>query len=567
MADRMRETDMNVSFEKVKELLRKNQTDEAISLSLSILDANPNDYAATLNHAIVCLANLRLNEAIEFATKAYLIDKNTVRSHNLIARAFIFSEDFREALNYALKAHELNPKDAETMLILGAAYSRLKMPLDAEVWLRLAINTGDLTPSSLGEAKFYLAQTCSALGHSQDEAISLARSAIELDTQNANFLMGLGNILAAYGETAEAQTVFDEALRRAPLMGALYWNKSRSLKFTERDTDFIARMQDLYVHAQMSDTDRIMLGFALAKAYRDLKSNENAFDCWETANWVQKKKHNFSIKTEKLRFAKYYKELPFDKDFCKLEDDSPNPTPIFILGMPRSGTTLTEQIVGSHSQVTPLGELEYLARATNSALQKFSDLKSEQALSSIRNAYFSEIKRHKISTPIFTDKMPLNFRFVPIIAHAFPEAKIIHCNRDAMAVCFSNFSNYFPAEGMIFTCSQVDIAEYYSLYHDFMKLCGDVFQKKIYQLNYSALTENQIEETTKLLHYCGLDLEPLCINFQENDRAVATASQRQIRQGMYKGSTEAWRDFEPWLEPMISTLSRSNLLLKPTQIV
>lgn len=549
--------DLNSAFEEIKELLRDNKTPKAHQLSEDIIRRHPKDYSAILNHAIVSLADLRLSEAIEYATKAYLLDKNSIRPFNLISRALIMGEDFHEALKYASKALELAPQDAEAQLLIGIASSKLKIHLNAEVWLRRAIDSNCLTSSVLAEANFYLSQTYSALGYSQEETLRLARYAIELQPRNANFLMGLGNILAADGKSADAQKMFDEALSCSPLMGAIYWNKSRTLKFTEADQDFIFRMQDLYVYAQMSDTDRIMLGFSLAKAYRDLKAYESAIDCWETANSVQKKKYKFEINLERVRFAKYYRLFPFDREVRGVKDDGSNPTPIFIVGMPRSGTTLTEQIIGSHSRVTPLGELEYLARAVGAAQQKFSDLHSKDALASIRNSYYAEINRHGVTTPMFTDKMPLNFRFLPIIAHAFPEAKIIHCNRDAMAVCFSNFSNYFPAEGLVFTCNQVDVAEYFNLYRDFMELSNVIFKERIYELEYTPLTENQLEETTRLLEHCGLDVEPLCLNFQENKRAIATASQRQIRQGMYTGSTEAWRSFSPWLTPMMSALAQS----------
>lgn len=539
----------------IRDLLRINKVEEALTLSNNLMCNFPNNQRVIINHSMVNLAASRYNEAIEAAIKFHQNNKESIIPFNLIARALILSEDFREALKYAYRSHEINSIEGESQLLIGISLSRLKLHLDAEVWLSKSINSGTLTDLQMAEAKFYLSQELLALEFSEEVVLDTINKSIEIDPENAIYLMGLGNILVSFGRTEEAQGAYDKALRHAPLMGSLYWNKSRSLKFSVSDSKFISCMQDLYVNARMSDTDRVLLGFSLAKAYRDLGAFEQAFDCWETANAVQKKAHNFDISIERLRFAGYYRDFPTTKMTDTSLVNSDDPMPIFIIGMPRSGTTLAEQIIGSHSRVTPLGELEYLARSVVSAQKKFTDLQTHEALIQIRQSYFNEIKRHNLETKIFTDKMPLNFRFLPIIAHAFPEAKIIHCNRDPMAVCFSNFINYFPAEGLIFTCNQSDIVEYYKLYKSYMELMGAAFSERIYELDYMALTENQEKETVSLLAGCELSFEFSCLEFSKNKRAIATASQRQIRRGMYKGSTDEWKKFAPWLGPMIKALN------------
>lgn len=143
---------------------------------------------------------------------------------------------------------------------------------------------------------------------------------------------------------------------------------------------------------------------------------------------------------------------------------------------------------------------------------------------------------------------------IPVIVNAFPEAKIIHCDRNARAVCFSNYRNYYPADGMAFTCGQVEIAEYYRLYKDFMAFCKLAYKENYLDLGYEALTENQYENTVTLLNYCDLEFEEACLNFYKSKRAIATASQRQVKQGMYQGSSEAWKKYEPYLGPMLKTL-------------
>lgn len=541
-------------FEPVRALLRKGQTEEAKQCSERILDSWPEEYAALINHATVLLAGGNAQGAIQFSLKAFNVDNKNFRPYVVIARAFIMAEDYLEANRYAAKAHEIWPDAWEPLCLIGISLARLKIYLDAELWLKKALERNDLPISQVSEVEFHLGQVLGAISGREVEALDFAIRATKNDPNNAHYIMGLGNILTSQGKDEEAQSAFDKALKICPLMGAIYWNKSRSKSFKQSDSEFIARMQDLYVKAQMSDTDRVLLGFSLAKAYRDLGLNEQAIDLWNTANAVNRARHNFHISIEEMRFASYYGMLPFNRD-CRVEIGNSNESkPIFILGMPRSGTTLVEQIIGSHSSVTPLGELEYLARIVLKVYKSLGTLKSQKAMGLIRSEYLSEIKRHSVSTPYFTDKMPLNFRFIPVIINAFPEAKIIHCNRDPMAVCFSNFSNFFAAEGMAFTSGQQETATYFNLYSDFMDLVTRTFQSEIYQLDYQRLTEDQDIQTRELLAECGLDFERLCLNFQENMRSISTASQRQIRKGMYTGSTETWRRFEPWLGQMMATL-------------
>lgn len=545
-------------FAKIQDLLRQNKTDEAAIVSGECIKKYPGDYSALVNHATVMLAALNTREAVEFAVQAFQSDESKSRPYIIIARALILDEDFLEAQKYASTANEKWPDLGEAQMLLGLTFTRLKHYFDAEAWLKKSLDNGDLTSYQKAEAEFHLGLALSAIEGRGKEALHHSQLAIKYDPQNAIYHMGIGNIYAAQNKPKAAQDAFDKALRIAPLLGAIYWNKSRSKKFTSDDRKFISRMQDLYVHATMGDADRVLLGFSLAKVYRDLGEYEISVDFWNTANAVQRRKNNFHISLEKIRFSNYYRDFPFTNEFMLRDVDSNAKKPIFILGMPRSGTTLTEQIIGSHSLVTPLGELEYIAAIAKMAVNKYGTLKSSEALSFVREIYLAEIDKHGIDTPYFTDKMPLNFRFIPVIANAFPDAKIIHCNRDPMAVCFSNFSNYFPAKGMTFTCGQKEIAEYHNMYTDYMELVSRSFPESIYQLDYKALTESQEIETNKLLKSCGLSLEDSCLNFQNNKRTISTASQRQVRKGMYTGSTEAWKKFGPWLGPMIDTLKHTS---------
>ena len=261
---------------------------------------------------------------------------------------------------------------------------------------------------------------------------------------------------------------------------------------------------------------------------------------------IQKSKNIFS------KIMHRFKELQFKEE--KLNTFS-NTQPIFILGMPRSGTTLVEQILSSHSAICGAGELEFLKNAINSTDWQNTKIQKKD-IKKIREEYIFQL--NKISKlPYTTDKMPLNFQWIGFIVYAFPEAKIIHLKRDAMAVCWSNYKLNFESEGMAFSFDQIDIAKYYKLYEDLMEYWRKKFPKKIYDLNYETLTENQEEQTRKLFDYLEIDWEEAVLNFHKNDRAVQTASNTQIRKKIYQGSSQEWKNYKQWLQPMINHLNKN----------
>jgi hypothetical protein len=234
--------------------------------------------------------------------------------------------------------------------------------------------------------------------------------------------------------------------------------------------------------------------------------------------------------------------------------------PVFIVGMHRSGTTLAEQILASHSQIYGGDEIRAMDDIVKLNLiktdnTKFGDLTSD-AIERIRTVYLNELDTFEASEKYVTDKMPLNFRWIGFILTAMPEAKIINLQRDPVATCWSVFRQYFFSKEVEHVYDLMDLAEYYKLYIDLMDFWREKFPNRIYDLNYETLTENQEEVTRKLLEYCSLDWEDQCLEFHKNKRAVRTRSMVQVRQVMYKGSSAAWRKYEAHLQPMLQALER-----------
>jgi hypothetical protein len=222
------------------------------------------------------------------------------------------------------------------------------------------------------------------------------------------------------------------------------------------------------------------------------------------------------------------------------------PVPVFILGMPRSGTTLVEQIISSHSGVTAAGELKDIGHFGGLLAQGVTQATTE-TVSEFRQNYLSELIKRSDGNSLITDKLPQNFRYIPLICSAFPEAKIIHVQRDAAATCWSNYKHYFPANGLGYCYGLKDVTAYYALYSDFMQFLQTSYGDRIYHLNYEKLTTDQDVESRNLIQYLELEWENACLSPQANKRSVRTASQQQVRKKIYKGSSQQWRKYEPLL--------------------
>ena len=230
-----------------------------------------------------------------------------------------------------------------------------------------------------------------------------------------------------------------------------------------------------------------------------------------------------------------------------------SPRPIFILGFPRSGTTLVEQIISSHSEVTGAGELIHVSQFGADLALNAKDL-TQLAVSEFRSRYLSVLSKLSNDKPFVTDKMPQNFRFIPLICAAFPEAKIIHVQRNAAATCWSNYKQYFPKKGLGYSYNLNDVVAYYRLYIGLMKFWQSKYDNRIYNLDYEKLTTEQEKETRKLINHLKLNWQDACLSPHNNKRSIRTASQLQVRQKVYKGSSETWRKYEKYLNGALDGL-------------
>ena len=221
--------------------------------------------------------------------------------------------------------------------------------------------------------------------------------------------------------------------------------------------------------------------------------------------------------------------------------------------MPRSGTTLVEQIISSHPLVKGAGELPFISQFGSSLAVGQAGVDGE-ALTTFRDQYLNALKQRSEGKAIVTDKMPQNFRFLGLIATALPNAKIIHVKRDPAAVCWANYTKHFVSDSLRYCYDLDDIRHYHELYQDLMKYWHQALPNRIYDLDYEALTERQEEETRNLIGYLGLEWNDACLSPQDNTRGVATASNAQVRQRVYQGSSERWKRYKPYLNGALDDL-------------
>jgi len=227
--------------------------------------------------------------------------------------------------------------------------------------------------------------------------------------------------------------------------------------------------------------------------------------------------------------------------------------PIFIVGMPRSGTTLVEQIISSHSQVTGAGELNFAAQFGTVIATDFTKANNESLLD-FRHNYLNKLQNISNGNLIVTDKMPQNFRYIGLLAATLPEAKIIHVKRNPAAVCWSNYKQYFVSKSIGYCYAIDDVISYHKLYENLMDFWISTLNNRIYKLDYEQLTVNQESETRQLINYLELDWDEKCLSPQNNTRSVATASNLQIRKKVYRGSSEQWKKYQPFLNGALDGL-------------
>ena len=396
-----------------------------------------------------------------------------------------------------------------------------------------------------------------------DQALVLFETILQALPEDPATLTSRGHALKTLGRQDEAIASYQSAARVRPNQGDA-WYALANLKTYSFSDDELARLRSQENAPDLGFQDRIYLCFALGKALEDRKDYAAAFEYYERGNDLKRAQTRYKsdqMEEELEAQASICTPELFDKQAGK---GCPAPDPVFIVGLPRAGSTLIEQILASHSQVDGTLELpnilalSHRLRGRNRVSDRtfyprvLHDLDAGK-LRALGEDYLDNTRIHRQSAPFFTDKMPNNFRHIGLIKLILPNAKIIDARRGAMACCFSGFKQLF-AEGQEFTYGLEEIGRYYRAYVRLMDHWDAVLPGQILRVHHEDVVEDVETQVRRILDFCGLPFEQACLDFHHTKRAVRTASSEQVRQPIYKQGVAQWRHFEPWLEPLKSAL-------------
>jgi len=396
-----------------------------------------------------------------------------------------------------------------------------------------------------------------------EKAALLYRRLLAQAPRAADVLLSLAHSLKTLGRQDEAIRAYQDAAAARPAFGDAYWSLAnlKTYRFTDAE---IAEMRAHEAAAGTALIDRYHLCFALGKALEDRAQYAESWDYYERGNAQKRSMSRYRPEIIETNTRRQIAIMTREFLAARAGSGAPDPDPIFIVGLPRSGSTLLEQILASHSRVEGTQELADIPRIVLDLQGRDPDLNDPRypgsvaaltpaALRALGAKYLAGTRIYRTDKPMFIDKMPNNFRHLGLIHLMLPNAKIIDARREPMACCFSNFKQLF-ASGQEFTYSIEDIARYYRTYLELMAHWDAVLPGRILRVQHEAVVDDLEGSVRRLLEFCGLPFEPACIEFHKTRRSVRTASSEQVRRPIFREGLEQWKHYEPWLGPLRAAL-------------
>jgi tetratricopeptide (TPR) repeat protein len=399
------------------------------------------------------------------------------------------------------------------------------------------------------------ATACVGLGE-HEKALTLYRGLVAGTPRAADLHLSIAHSLKTLGRRAESIDAYRAAAAARPNFGDAYWSLAnlKTYRFTDGE---MARMRAEESAPATPLIDRYHLCFALGKAFEDREDYEGSYRYYERGNALKRSESRYRPEIIENNTRNQIR-ICTREFFARREGvGAENPDPIFILGLPRSGSTLIEQILASHSSIEGTQELADIPRIVNELQGRDPDLANPrypgilanlepEQLLRLGEKYLSDTRIYRTGKPYFIDKMPNNFRHVGLIHLMLPNAKIIDARREPMACCFSNLKQLF-ASGQEFTYSTLDIARYYRTYLELMQHWDEVLPGRVLRIRHEDVVDDLGGNVRRILDFCGLEFEPACVEFYKTERSVRTASSEQVRQPIFREGLDQWKHYEPWL--------------------
>ena len=513
----------------MKSLKEKIQSVVDIYKSENLLEAehackeliNENSKVAFLYNllGLILVGQKKFDQAIKYYELGLKIDPTFAIIYNNLGLLFFdlqTNESIKKAENYYKKSISVDKKIPEPYINLGSLYNSL---------------------------------------FRYEESINCYKEAIHINSKFSPAHYNLGIVYITLGKYNEAKLHLKKAIKLNPNNFHAHRSLSRITKYSYTD-EYFKKLKKSYENTNINNVEvRSNLAFALGKAHEDNKDYIRSFLLYKEANFLQRKKINFSLDSEKKNF-KEIKNTYNSKLFNKFKGTGYlNSSPIFVLGMPRSGTTLVEQILASHPKVFGADEVEFIPNLLKENFGKdnvglyFDDVvnRNEDIFKKIGKEYISRMKKISNEVEITTDKLPVNFLSIGFIKLILPKSKIIHCLRSPEDNIFSIFKNHFPGRKINFAYNLDEATEYYNLYVDLMEHWNLVLPNFIFNIKYENLIYNTEIEIKNLIKFCNLNWSAKCLKFYENKRPIKTASSTQARSKIYKSSINSWKNYKKYL--------------------
>ena len=387
--------------------------------------------------------------------------------------------------------------------------------------------------------------------------------AVKLDGRNPQYLSNLASSFIAMGNLQKAEDTYTKVIKLAPDHYEAWYNRSTLRKQTP-DNNHVRELEKKLEALAPNDAGDAYLCYALAKEYEDLGKDERSFSRLKRGADGFRRRMNYSVDLD-VSLMKRIAEL-FDDNYAASVASAPErPGPIFVLGLPRSGTTLVDRIISSHSRVESKGEITDLAMTLNllgQSADRHRLLEASVRIDPDRFAqrYLQSVASYGSQAPFFIDKTPTNFLYIGLIAKAFPSAPVVHVRRHPVDSCLSMYRALFRT-GYPFSYDLGDLAEYYIAYDALMRHWQRLFPGNVRDVSYEEIVEDQAAASKELIAFCGLDWEPACLEFDSNTAPVATASAAQVRKPVYRDALARWRRYETQLAPLIVRLQEAGIEL------
>lgn len=539
-----------------RSLLELSKLDQAKEVCEKIISLNNKIPEPYLNIARIYSRQNQFNLSIDFYKKNLSL-KDSYFANFELGVLYYNINDYKNSGYYISKSIKIEPNLPEGYFYLGLIYQKAnKTYLAIESFEEAIRYKNDYASAYNNLGTLYLEI------NKIDEAIYHFNQAIKF---NDKLLIAFSNLAQAYlikGDFQKVKSALSKCLNINPVDGESHRLLSVINKYKSKDDKHYQEMLNCLNDKLLHNESKMHLYFALAKASEDIKDYKNSAEYLISGNLLRRKNFNYNINSDIQQFELIKKN--FSETFFQKHKGTGCMTtkPIFIVGMPRSGTTLIEQIISSHPDVYGAGELEFLANVINEYFVESDPMLFFEKLNkcevdifkNMGEDYLNLISKLNEDKKFITDKMPVNFRLIGFIKLILPNSKIIHCCRSAQDTCLSIYKNFFGKNVMPWAYDQLELATYYNQYKNLMSYWSKIFPDMIYDVHYEKLINDQENETKKLIKYCGLTWNESCLDFYKNNRAVGTASVNQVRQKIYSSSLKLWENYKVTLSKLFDNL-------------